>query len=108
MAVKLLNAFPNSFLPREGQELVIKGISEAEASEILKKEGFMSYIGHESFASVLSPRLGVEIPLNRGQASLEGNVLIAAVLPPRRLGEGELWTEKEILDMSITYALIEA
>jgi hypothetical protein len=107
MTVKLLNAFPNSFLPREGQELVIKGISEAEASKILK-EGFQSFIGHESFASVLSPRLGVDIPLNRGQASLEGTVLIAAVIPPRRLGEGELWTEEEILNMSITYVLIEA
>ncbi len=103
--IKVLNAFPNSFLPEAGYTIEITGITEKKASSLLQ-EGFESFVGHASFADVLSARLGVKIPVNRNQASANGQVLVCAVNPPRRLAEGEIWTEQEILSMPIVYALI--
>lgn len=106
--ISLLNAFPNSFLPAQGKEVKMLGLSEAQASELLAK-GFSSFVGHQNFAEVLSARTGVPIPVNRGFAPVptqENPALVAAVIPPRRLGEGESWTEDEILKMPITWVLI--
>lgn len=105
--IALLNAFPNIALPDAGDFLMVKGINEEEARKMLSEEDFESYVGHQSFADVLSSRLGIDIPLNRSQATCEGTWLIASVQPPRRLAEGEIWTEEEILSMPIKYCVIE-
>jgi hypothetical protein len=108
----LLNALPNSFMPTAGQSLVIQGITEQYATELLQGE-FNSYVGHQSFAQVLSERTGVSIPVHRGQApspmdAFGAKALVAMVQPPRRLGEGEAWTEAEILSMPITWVLVKS
>lgn len=106
----LLNSLPNAFMPQPGQSLVIQGITEKFASDLLA-QGFQSFVGHESFAQILSERTGVEIPVHRGMApspmeQFGAKALVAMVQPPRRLGEGEAWTEAEILAMPITWVLV--
>lgn len=106
----LLNALPNSFMPAPGHTLVIQGVTERYAAKLLA-DGFESFVGHESFAQVLSERTGVHIPAHRGQApspmdSFGAKALVAAVQPPRRLGEGEVWSKEEILAMPITWVLV--
>lgn len=106
----LLNALPNSFMPQPGQSLVIQGVTEQYATELLQG-GFVSYVGHESFAQILSERTGVKIPVHRGQApspmeAFGAKALVAMVQPPRRLAEGEVWTEAEVLAMPITWVLV--
>jgi hypothetical protein len=107
--INLTNALPNSFFPPAGETLVIKGISEARAIEILS-HGFQSFVGHASFAQVLTGRTGINIPTNRAFAPspmITGEAtLVAAVQPPRRLGEGEVWSEEEILAMPISWVLV--
>lgn len=107
--IHICNAFPNSFLPIPGAELRVKGLSEANAKGDLAVHEWVSHVGHQSFADVLSARLGIEIPANRTQCPAPAElkkgdrILIAAVQPPRRLAEGEVWTEEEILSMPIAY-----
>lgn len=109
MTINLTNALPNSFFPSVGETLVVQGISEAQAIQILGK-GFESFVGHASFAQILSERTGLEIEANRAFAPspmlTNAPTLVAAVTPPRRLPEGEVWSEAEILAMPITWVLV--
>jgi hypothetical protein len=108
--INLTNALPNSFFPASGEILQVIGISEARAIEILLSQGFQSFVGHTSFAQVLTGRTGINIPSNRAFAPspiITGEpTLVAAVQPPRRLGEGEVWSEEEILTMPISWVLV--
>ena len=97
-------------MPTAGQSLVIQGVTEQYATELLQGD-FESYVGHQSFAQILSERTGVRIPVHRGQApspmeAFGSKALVAMVQPPRRLAEGEAWTEDEILAMPITWVLV--
>lgn len=107
--INLTNSLPNSFFPTTGEILQVIGISEAWAIEILS-QGFQSFVGHSSFSQVLTGRTGIEIPTNRAFAPspiITGEpTLVAAVQPPRRLAEGEVWSEEDILNMPISWALV--
>lgn len=108
--LSLLNSLPNAFMPTPGQSLVVQGVTEKYATDLLQG-GFESFVGHESFAQILSERTGVEIPVHRGMApspmgGFGAKALVAMVQPPRRLAEGEAWTEEEILAMPITWVLV--
>jgi len=103
----LLNSLPNALLPKwDEQALVIEGISEDMAIEALS-EGFESFVGRKSFAEVLSKRTGLHIPTHRGKApplvAHGTKAIVALVQPPRRLAEGEKWTEEQILSMPISW-----
>ena len=108
---QLCNALPNAFLPTvAGSHLVVRGLSETEATELLSVHGFESHVGHESFAQILSSRTGLEVPASRtfAQSPMQGgaSAIVAAVQPPRRLAEGEVWGEAEILTMPISWVLV--
>ena len=105
--IALLSAFPNAFLPSEGGKLSIKGMGEAEI-KIAVNSGIevVSYVGHQSTAELFSSRLGIEIPVFRGEATLDDLVLVGSFTPPRRLAEGETWAEGEILSMPIKWLMI--
>jgi hypothetical protein len=107
--INLTNALPNSFFPASGEILQVIGISESRAIEILS-QGFQSFVGHSSFAQVLSSRTGLEIPTNRAFApspiATGEPTLVAAVQPPRRLAEGEVWSEEDIISMPISWVLV--
>ena len=105
--IALLSAFPNAFLPSEGGKLSIKGMGEAEI-KIAVNSGIevVSYVGHQSTAELFSSRLGIEIPVFRGEATLDDLVLVGSFSPPRRLTEGETWAESEIIAMPIKWLMI--
>lgn len=109
MTIFLLNAFPNSLLvPQKiGQTTVVERISTCDAGSILF-DGFESAIGHDSTANVISVRLGIEVKKARiNVVPQDGDTLIiAAFTPPRRLEEGELFTEQEILLFDLAFCRI--
>ena len=106
--IALLSAFPNAFLPSEGGKLSIKGMGEAEI-KVAVNSGLevVSYVGHSSTAALFSSRLGIDVPVFRGEATLDDLVLIGSFSPPRRLVEGETWAEEEILSMPIKWLMIK-
>jgi hypothetical protein len=78
--------------------VVIKAspISLGEVKALIK-EGFISAVGHESTAKVLSSLLGTTVPFNRAQISIkEGDVIISFQFLIR-LPEGKVLGEDEVL-----------
>jgi hypothetical protein len=80
--------------------VVIKAspISLEEAKAFLR-EGFVSAVGHESTARVLSKLLGTEVPFNRVQIAIkEGDVIVSFQFLVR-LPEGHILKEDEVLSL---------
>jgi len=98
--IYLTNSFTLSMISPSLLEggVVIKAspISLGEVRALLK-EGFVSAVGHESTAKVLSVLLGTHVPFNRAQISIkEGDVIISFQFTVR-LPEGKVLGEDEVL-----------
>jgi len=105
----LLNALPNSLLIPEtiGDSRIVVRLSQEQAVAELDK-GFVSAIGHEATARALSTRTGLNIEYNRITV-VPGNddvLIVAAVVTPRRLPEGELYADAEVMAMPIAWAMV--
>jgi hypothetical protein len=100
MTVYLCNSFTLSMISPSLLEggAIIKAspISLGEVKALLK-EGFVSAVGHESTARVLSSLLGTDVPFNRAQISIkEGDVIVSFQLLIR-LPEGKVLGDDEVL-----------
>lgn len=109
--IRVLNSLPTSFLPTEGQEMTLQGISLEKVKGVLMGGKFTSHIGHEATAAALSTLLGVEVAYSRAPApspqEAPGDTYIIASCPmPRRLGEGERLSEEEILAITPRWVAI--
>jgi hypothetical protein len=71
-------------------------ISLGEVKALLK-EGFVSAVGHESTARLLGRLLGVEVPFNRVQISVEEGDVIISFQFLVRLPEGKVLGDDEVL-----------
>ncbi len=94
----------------EGKAYLIKAkqISVKEASELLKKEKFISAVGHEATAKALSNVFNVEIPYNRIQIFLDNGDKLIAIILKKRLPEGQvLKTVEELEQIGYTIWLFE-
>lgn len=88
MAVVLLNAFSLNMLERKEYSIAFKPVAVEEVKETLSG-GFISYIGHQDLASVLSSMLGVEVPVNRANYKIEPeDIVVVAQYTGPRLPEG--------------------
>jgi c-di-GMP-related signal transduction protein len=85
---------------KEGGKYLIKAreLSVKEASEMLKKEPFMSAVGHEATAKALSNIFGVEVPLNRIQITLQPGDKLISIILKKRLPEGTVLKTVEELE----------
>ena len=86
----ICNAFSLQMLNLEKEQNIhLQPLTVEEVKERLKEESFVSAIGHEDTANVLSNMLGVKIEKNRMNLSLtEKDSLIVAQLTGGRLPEG--------------------
>jgi Domain of unknown function (DUF1874). len=77
---------------KEGGRYLIKAreLSAKEASDMLKKEQFISAVGHEATAKALSNIFGVEVPFNRIQITLQPGDKLISITLKRRLEEGKV------------------
>jgi hypothetical protein len=94
----------------EGKVYLIKAkqISVKEASEMLKKEKFVSAVGHEATAQALSNIFGVNIPYNRIQIYLDHGDKLISIILKKRLPEGQvLKTVEELEQIGYTIWLFE-
>jgi hypothetical protein len=57
----LIHTVPQKFLPEAGAQLILRGLEEAEAIELIQKEGFTPYIRSFLCCQVLTGRIGVKI-----------------------------------------------
>jgi hypothetical protein len=107
--IKLLSAIPNSILsPGDGFEVLVSSLSDEDVKTELSKNKWESCVGHDSTAKLFSEKLGLDIQFNRQNIILLPNeaLIVGMFTPPRRLGEGEVWTEEEILAMPINWVRV--
>lgn len=103
----ILNSFPNSLYPTTpGGAITSTCISEEEAHALLSAVEWTSALEHLSTAELLSTRLGVDLNVNRVQVPSGAEYLVALFVSPRRLAEGERWTEEDIINFDINYILV--
>jgi PIN domain nuclease of toxin-antitoxin system len=86
--------------------LVIREITKEEVKEILKK-GFISAVGHQSTAQILSEILDIPIPFNRIQIKLMPSDILIIFQILTRLEEGKVLTKEEISKLPFKFFLIE-
>jgi hypothetical protein len=104
----VLNSFPNSLYPTTpGEAITSTCLSEKEARALLSTIDWTSAIGHLSTAELLSARLGVNVPVNRIQVPSGAEYIVCLFVSPRRLAEGEKWSEEDILCFNINYILVK-
>jgi hypothetical protein len=104
----VLNSFPNSLYPTTpGGAITSTCISEEETRALLSTTEWTSALGHLSTAELLSARLGVNIPVNRVQVPSGAEYIVCLFVSPRRLAEGERWTEEDRLQFNINYILVK-
>ena len=84
----------------EGKVYLIKAkqLNVQEASELLKKEKFVSAVGHEATAKALSNIFGIEIPYNRVQITLQPGDKLLSIILKKRLEEGKILKTVEELE----------
>jgi len=103
----MLYVLNSATLPlKEGGKYLIKAkeISIEEAKEILQVEPFISAVGHEATAKLLSNVLGVEIKYNRIQIQLTTGDKLISIILKKRLEEGKVIKTVEELNQ-IGYAI---
>jgi hypothetical protein len=90
----LVNGISASMFPLPCN-LKLQKISLNEVKSLLK-DGFMSAIGHESTAKILSELLGVEVQLNRINVKCQNSDVLVVFTLKSRAPEGKILTKEEI------------
>jgi hypothetical protein len=84
----------------------IRKASIEEVRQLLSR-GFVSAIGHQATATLLSQLLGIEVPFNRVTVKAEpGDILIHFVLR-ERIPEGKILTLEELQRLPFDFAITE-
>jgi hypothetical protein len=84
----------------------IRKASIEEVRQLLSR-GFVSAIGHQATATLLSQLLGIEVPFNRVTVKAKpGDILIHFVLR-ERIPEGKILTLEELQRLPFDFAITE-
>jgi len=104
--IYLGNAFSLNMLNAPEVQLKVSEISLQEAKNILSG-GFISAVGHQATADILSKLLDIPVLFNRVEVKLQkGDVLIVFQLL-KRLEEGKVLTEEEIKNLPYKIMKVE-
>lgn len=100
------NAFSLAMIKNVPAVIKIDEISIEDAKRLLAPGDFVSAVGHESTADILTRLLGLDIKFNRINISLDkGDMLIVFQLLGR-LPEGKILTEEEIKALPYKFFLV--
>jgi Domain of unknown function (DUF1874). len=104
MTVYISNAFSLSMLTPPTTIKVVEASVE-DVKNILN-QGFVSAIGHEATAKIITTQLGVNVPVNRVSISLKrGDTLLVYQLL-KRLEEGKVLTEQEMMQVPAKWYIV--
>jgi hypothetical protein len=110
MAVFLSNAFSINMLPPQGAVVKVSPITVGEVKALLE-QGFVSAVGHESTAKIISLLVGVEVPTNRIAIRLSGQDRLIVFQIGIRLAEGQVLSQEEVAALvsegKATFYLVE-
>jgi len=100
------NAFSLGMLTSKETYLMVKEV-DIETAKSMLKGGFISAIGHQSTAQLLSALLGVDISFNRLPIKLQkgDKVLVFQLLT--RLEEGRILSDEELRQLQYKFFVVE-
>ena len=86
----------------------LSNITLEQAQKLINSNEFISYIGHQATAEIISILLGTEVPMNRGQFKQEVGQKAIIFKLNHRLQEGQiLTTTQEIEKIGYEFQLLE-
>lgn len=91
-----------ALMPSFGVYIYFK-ISEKTLKEYLGNKDFVSAIGHQSTADILSEILGIEIPYNRITVNLKDKDEVIVFKLKKRPPEGKILTKEEIEEIGYEF-----
>jgi hypothetical protein len=97
---------PIDFEKNPKVQVKLSRISVQEAKGLLKGD-FISAIGHEGSAQVLSQLLGIKIPVNRISVFFEKGDIGVHLFLKQRLPEGKVLSEEELKNLDFWLVLSE-
>jgi len=104
MTVYLANAFSLSMLVPPASIRVTE-VTVDDVKRVVA-QGFVSAIGHDATAKIISTQLGVQVPVNRISIKLtSGDVLVVYQLLTR-LPEGKVLNEEEMKQVAAKWYLV--
>jgi len=104
MTVYISNAFSLSMITPPTTLTVVE--ASAEDVKNILNQGFVSAIGHEATAKIITTQLGVNVPVNRVSISLKrGDTLLVYQLL-KRLEEGKVLTEQEMMQVPAKWYVV--
>jgi len=104
MTVYISNAFSLSMLTPPTTIKVVE--ASAEDVKNILSSNFISAIGHEATAKIITTQLGVNVPVNRVSISLKrGDTLLVYQLL-KRLEEGKVLTEQEMMQVPAKWYVV--
>ena len=105
----LLNAFSLNMLDFDRKKTIdvrVVKIDEKEARKWLENNQFISAVGHESTAKIISQKLGMEVKPNRIMVKMkEGDIAIVFQLL-QRLPEGKVLSEQELQQIPAAWFMV--
>jgi hypothetical protein len=104
--VYLSNAFSLSMLSSFPSTLYVREASLEEVKELISNSTFISAVGHQATADVLSKLLNVQIPFNRIQINLNPNDILIVFQLLTRLEEGKILTEEELASIKFKFLVV--
>ncbi|MEM4557960.1 MAG: DUF1874 domain-containing protein [Desulfurococcaceae archaeon] len=104
--VYVVNSFSLGMLSHPQATLQVRELGLEEARSLIQG-GFVSAVGHQATAEILSTLLGANVPYNRVQVKLErgDKVLVFQLLT--RLEEGRVLTREEISSLPFKFYLVD-
>lgn len=108
--LNLIHAVPKKFMPEADAQLILRGLKEAEAVELLKQEGFTSYIRSFICCQVLTGHIGIKVKPSKKYCpppTKDTPTLISVPLFKRSIESGEILSEEEILATPVKWMLAE-
>jgi len=94
-----------SIVPNPGT-FEVKEISPDEAESFVQAGGWQSAIGHQGTADVLTGLLGVPVPVNRVQATMDKGDQALVFKLATRLPEGVVLTANELSRLAFSFWLM--
>lgn len=107
MVTYLTNAFSLSMLKNYKWGLVHIEEIDNETAKTLIEPGFISAIGHEATAKVLSTLLGIEVKVNRIEITLTPNDTLVVFQVLQRLPEGTILSEEQLKTLKYKFYMLK-
>jgi Holliday junction resolvasome RuvABC ATP-dependent DNA helicase subunit len=104
MTIYLANAFSLSMVTPPTTIKVV----EASAKDVknVLKDGFVSAVGHEATAQVITSQLGVQVPVNRISIQLKDSDVLVVFQLLTRLPEGKILGVDEMRQLQAKWYIV--